>query len=848
MKAFCGVKLQPGAICDGTRGYCDVFQKCRRSDEQGPLTRLEQALFGRRTINSVRDYIIAHPFFAAVYLVLFVAIMVLFFRCFSLHTPSNNPHKPSRKLKETLRNPKSFFFFRNFALCDLPPSWVCAVIKGFRININRTPRASNEARVLELEIEEAELKQAFGNERWSRVCHWRQRMRSRVQKRTRFLGGQDTIGETVWKPILCLAIVFLLLAGIIAFLLITKENSSGTLQHCKLLMCTDPYEALGSLLNYTVKPCDDMYAHVCSRWTSNAEHAGFLQESLDYYLTKMHDIFETSDVNAVGEGLIDGLRTGGILFSQCLAAMKGKELIQKESVVLMQELFLKRIIDSKTPTEAVREGTEISFTFNLNGLLTLRPQRTDTTVVMYAFKGSAVKTSLPATADVKQCVSDFLTSTAIVTDVRTVANAVLLLDRIVATYHSRAKSLHKKIPARLLGEVSPTLKALVANPMERLTKMSSLSEGYLLVRDYESTVDLVRFFTRPSGLHISWYLVVQMLVDLLLFDYVGRYELNDKWQALRACSGVVNKALSHVWSSLSRQMMLNKTSRDPITELFENVRMELTSNNSYLHKFVSDTTFSRLRHALGNISFVSNRELLEHQRKLVLGSSLLTPSNQPFVRSYVDVRQKTRSVSLTWPPGVLCDIAAILELELTPSYRDETNSLFLSTALEMPHVFYSDDTARMLNYGVLGAAVARELILAVVPGAQLDERRALWTSEAARQLLNRMKCYVDTAVAHHKRNETDDFKLELFPWLMSARVAYDALRRHFRFSQLDNSTWKTVQRQFFLRFCLAACQSSNATVVSARDKCIWPLSGNPAFTEAFDCPDTSRMSRQVCRT
>lgn len=57
MKSFCGVKLQPGAICEGTRGYCDVFQKCRRSDEQGPLTRLQQALFGIRTINSVRDYI-----------------------------------------------------------------------------------------------------------------------------------------------------------------------------------------------------------------------------------------------------------------------------------------------------------------------------------------------------------------------------------------------------------------------------------------------------------------------------------------------------------------------------------------------------------------------------------------------------------------------------------------------------------------------------------------------------------------------------------------------------------------------------------------------------------------------
>ncbi|XP_070393272.1 disintegrin and metalloproteinase domain-containing protein 10-like isoform X4 [Dermacentor albipictus] len=109
MKSFCGVKLQPGAVCEGTRGYCDVFQKCRRSDERGPLTRLQQALFGGRTINSIRDYISVHPFLSLLYLTLFVAFMALFFHCFSVHTPSNNPHKPSRKLKETLRNPKSFF-------------------------------------------------------------------------------------------------------------------------------------------------------------------------------------------------------------------------------------------------------------------------------------------------------------------------------------------------------------------------------------------------------------------------------------------------------------------------------------------------------------------------------------------------------------------------------------------------------------------------------------------------------------------------------------------------------------------------------------------------------------------
>ncbi|KAH7964529.1 hypothetical protein HPB51_027232 [Rhipicephalus microplus] len=330
MKAVCGVKMLPGAICDGTRGFCDVFQKCRRSDEQGPLTRLEQALFGGKTINTVTGYINAHPFLSIVYFLIVVAFMVLFFRCFSVHTPSNNPHKPSRKFRETLRNPRSFF--------------------------EKSP--------------------------------WR-----------RFVTARR-------------------------------------------LMCTDPYEALESLLNYTVKPCDDMYAHVCSRWTGNTEHVGFLQESFDLYLTKMHAIFETSDVNVIGEGLSDGLRIGGVLFTQCLTAIKGKKVIQKEDMdYITQTILLTRIIDSKTTQDALREGTEISFTYGLNSLLTLRPQRLDNDAVMYAFPGSTVKTYLPASADVKQCVSHLLASMTIVTDVQTLTTTVLSLDRAARSSFSSCEIL-----------------------------------------------------------------------------------------------------------------------------------------------------------------------------------------------------------------------------------------------------------------------------------------------------------------------------------------------------------------------------------------------------------------------
>ncbi|KAK8764378.1 hypothetical protein V5799_033008 [Amblyomma americanum] len=57
MKAHCGAKLTPGAPCNGLRGYCDVFRKCRDVDAEGPLTRLQRIFFGERSVNKIKDFI-----------------------------------------------------------------------------------------------------------------------------------------------------------------------------------------------------------------------------------------------------------------------------------------------------------------------------------------------------------------------------------------------------------------------------------------------------------------------------------------------------------------------------------------------------------------------------------------------------------------------------------------------------------------------------------------------------------------------------------------------------------------------------------------------------------------------
>jgi len=53
---FC-VCVVAGAPCDNFKGYCDVFQKCRAVNEDGPLARLKNLLFNQETFNDIKAWI-----------------------------------------------------------------------------------------------------------------------------------------------------------------------------------------------------------------------------------------------------------------------------------------------------------------------------------------------------------------------------------------------------------------------------------------------------------------------------------------------------------------------------------------------------------------------------------------------------------------------------------------------------------------------------------------------------------------------------------------------------------------------------------------------------------------------
>lgn len=106
MRHMSGLKLRPGSPCNEFLGYCDVFQRCRPVDAEGPLARLKNTLLNQRTLTTIKQWAITHWWACALFAIGFMMLMYVFIQCCAVHTPTSNPkRKPALSISETIRHP-----------------------------------------------------------------------------------------------------------------------------------------------------------------------------------------------------------------------------------------------------------------------------------------------------------------------------------------------------------------------------------------------------------------------------------------------------------------------------------------------------------------------------------------------------------------------------------------------------------------------------------------------------------------------------------------------------------------------------------------------------------------------
>ncbi|XP_065305016.1 uncharacterized protein [Dermacentor albipictus] len=674
--------------------------------------------------------------------------------------------------------------------------------------------------------------------------------------------GPNVTGEYLSQPVCFATCSVVCIVCTIIYIIKTRQGpqASPSITHCDGLACADPQRALDSLLDHGVHPCDDFHAHVCARWTKSRRDNGFLEESVLQYMARMRDVLIPDPPrDAVSEKVREALDTGSTLLSECLAHMATGQLdLDQEVTLLFRKLHLGQVLNATSSLDAMAVGSEVSFRYGLNGLVRLRPQRVETTAVLYALRGIPLLTAFPIKAVLTHYVKRIVRAVSGAKRfAELISPGVVSLDNLVYASYRRRESPYRKIANRKLHFEPPALVAVATGSMERFARRCNFSSVFLLVRDYSNVAHLLSFFQQDVAPEVlSWYVALQLLTDLLQFDYVKRFELgsgSNEAAALRTCFESMSAALSPVWTLMSRQLMVvggNSSSGkpDPVDALFQSVKKALKLGRNYLTDLRADPTLRRLQESLGSVALVSGARLTDGG-DIAFRSSQPVPSGVGFLLDYISARAQVRRQSQFNPPDFAWDVSSMLEFKTRAFYLAEHDSIFVPTALQTRHVFHGENSTRLLNYGTLGAIVARELGKIFAPGARHGgDFSGLWTPEAVRSYESHMSCYTSLeARATRSSGKAAEIQLELFLWLTSARAAYSALREDFSTLSDRKASWKSVQKEFFRRFCFTACDSWNKTTLSSRQKCLWPLFDMPEFADAFDCPVASYMaSRRQC--
>ncbi|XP_061190588.1 disintegrin and metalloproteinase domain-containing protein 10-like, partial [Saccostrea echinata] len=112
------ISVASGTPCNNYQGYCDVFHRCRGVDNEGPLERLKNLIFGEETLTTIKDWIIEHWWGVMLIVVAVVIVMGVFIKVCSVNTPSEDPklkkfRKKNKKERGPVKNPGPYYIGGN---------------------------------------------------------------------------------------------------------------------------------------------------------------------------------------------------------------------------------------------------------------------------------------------------------------------------------------------------------------------------------------------------------------------------------------------------------------------------------------------------------------------------------------------------------------------------------------------------------------------------------------------------------------------------------------------------------------------------------------------------------------
>ncbi|KAH6937674.1 hypothetical protein HPB50_003569 [Hyalomma asiaticum] len=210
-----------------------------------------------------------------------------------------------------------------------------------------------------------------------------------------------------------------------------------------------------------------------------------------------------------------------------------------------------------------------------------------------------------------------------------------------------------------------------------------------------------------------------------------------------------------------------------------------------------------------------------------------------FLDEHLTLMEDHEAASISYPLPVGMQTFAERQIDGALAFSEVLNSIVLSGALISAPILYSATMPTEFNFGTMGSLLAREIAHVFTPASSKewwDERSQDGFRESTECL---RKLYSSFEGNTSRWNVATASKL--FALTMAARISLDGFLSGAGgivgtpLPGLEQpQTSPDAMSTFFRRFCLLTC-GHDEPHLSARSRCMIPLSGMPEFADAFRC-------------
>lgn len=631
---------------------------------------------------------------------------------------------------------------------------------------------------------------------------------------------------------------------IIAFFILSFSTIEAT--PCSSALCKEVTAYLRGLEDTSVNPCDDFYAHMCSRWKHADPPSSFLADARKNFTDQAIGVLSKGDTKD------KALKFVSVFYRSCRHFLDREVGLDEATAHLLEVLKLNvtRMIEANDTIVLFDSIVAIAFRSQLPTLLDIKVQASHGPIVHIKY-GHSFRQQLNSPDD-----AHYRTFIGLL--LQAVYDGGIYKDAITLQILALDASVYKKLSTINVSTLvldlrdfsthctvlSPDVWMNALNQNLPLDFHVNVSSVIFTIGIREACDALRHVMEVPNEIRVM-YFIAHAAIHILKYNFWKRYR---RAQASALCFQLVRETFAPVWGTLLARMFAPNS--NAIDAFYSTVVKKITYMIGLDVKMDSSS-----RGAVIDLLHQVRAEHFGYRFRVDLQCTRLNLTRalipEDFINNFAVIHRDT-AVAPEACEDFLATSSPAEYLRLQKysllRYVHSTNTVLLPTGLTIPPVYYTTNAVEnYIDLATLGTLIAVELLTML-----RDRHSSLFVMKDGSNSTERhvLQCYKEQ-LHPFMSNSEKQIPLQEISRLVS--IVLPALKgvHSSGFAVLRNKDTVHLEdrkdRLFFKRFCLLSCAATalsdpqNGSWVASKYSCILPIMNMPQFGMAFKCNQSDRM-------